>query len=90
MASAASPQASIREWMTPQPVTLTTKSSVGQTIEMMSEGGYRHLPIVDEQGQPSGVAAVRGIVHYLVDHFPQTIYNLPPEPGRRGADREGA
>jgi hypothetical protein len=66
------------------------RTTVGAAIEMMSAGGYRHLPIVDDQGVPLAVAAVQGIVHYLVDHFPQTIYTLPPEPGKTYADREGA
>ena len=46
---------------------------------MMAEGGYRHLPIVDQDQKPTGVLAVHGIVHYLVDHFPETVYNLPPD-----------
>jgi CBS domain-containing protein len=90
MASGGSAQQNIREAMTPQPAVLQDKTTVGVAIEMMAEGGYRHLPIVDEQGTPLAVAAVRGIVHYLVEHFPQTIYTLPPEPGKRYADREGA
>jgi hypothetical protein len=56
----------------------------------MVEGHYRHLPIVDEQGAPVAVAAVGGIVHYLVEHFPQTIYTLPPDPGKTYESREGA
>jgi hypothetical protein len=36
------------------------------------------------------VVAVGGIVHYLVEHFPQAIYTLPPEPGKRYMQREGA
>ena len=47
---------------------------------MMAEGGYRHLPMVDKARKPTGVVAVHGIVHYLVDHFPETVYNLPPDP----------
>jgi CBS domain-containing protein len=56
----------------------------------MAEGGYRHLPIVDEDGVPQGVLAVRGIVHYLVDHFPNTVYNLPPDPSKSFIARDGA
>lgn len=89
MADGASPQLSIRDRMSAHPVTLESKSTVGLAIEMMAEGGYRHIPMVDGAGMPRGVIAVRGIVHYLVDHFPQTIYNLPPEP-KRNYDREGA
>jgi CBS domain-containing protein len=90
MANGGSAQTNIREVMTPRPEVLQAQSTVGAAIKTMAEGGYRHLPIVDEKGVPVGVAAARGIVHYLVDHFPQTIYNLPPEPGKTYADREGA
>jgi CBS domain-containing protein len=80
----------LSERMARHPVALRENDSVGHAIELMSEGGYRHLPIVDAKNSPRGVLAVRGIVHYLIDHFPQTIYNLPPEPGRAPASREGA
>jgi hypothetical protein len=36
------------------------------------------------------VVAVHGIVHYLVDHFPATVYNLPPNPKNNQKEREGA
>jgi len=26
------------------------------------------------------VLSVKRIVHYLVEHFPSTVYNLPPDP----------
>ena len=80
----------VREVMSTNPVTVSPKSDVGEAIQRMSEGGYRHLPIVDEQGQASGIVAVRGLVHYLVEHFPATIYNLPPQPDSAPARREGA
>ena len=71
MAEGGSPQTNIRERDDRRARRRSTpRRSVGAAIEMMAEGGYRHLPIVDEQGVPTGVAAVRGIVHYLVDHFP--------------------
>lgn len=90
MADGGATHTNIREAMTPNPARLDSKSTVGHAIETMAEGGYRHLPIVNELGVPTGVAAVRGIVHYLVDHFPETIYTLPPEPGKKPSDRDGA
>lgn len=81
---------SIASAMTPRPCMVQAETTVGATIELMAEGGYRHLPIVRADGAPLGVASVRGIVNYLVDHFPQTIYTLPPEPGRSPTQREGA
>ena len=90
MANPCAPSRNIRELMTGQPTQLAPDTSVGAAIETMSEGGYRHLQIVDGAGHPQGVLAVRGIVHYLVDHFPETIYTLPPEPGKKPSDRDGA
>ncbi len=69
---------------------LQADTSMGETISKMSQGGYRHLPILDEAGKPIGMETVYGIVHYLVDHFPQTIYNLPPDPHSITSEREGA
>jgi CBS domain-containing protein len=76
--------------MSKNPVCLQADTSVSDAITTMSDGGYRHLPIVDSAGLPTGMASVYGIMHYLVDHFPQTIYNLPPEPSVGPSDREGA
>ncbi|HYO23500.1 MAG TPA: CBS domain-containing protein [Lacipirellulaceae bacterium] len=89
MAEGAAPSASILDVMTPQPARLDPGASVQAAIEAMAAGGYRHLPIVGLQRVPVGVAAVRGIVHYLVEHFPDTIYTLPPEPGKKPSDRDG-
>jgi CBS domain-containing protein len=89
MSDSGLPGMSIRDAMTADPTRLRSRDSVGVAIETMAEGGYRHLPIVDDDGVPSGVAAVRGIVHYLVDHFPETIYTLPPEPGKKPSERDG-
>src|SRR5262249_20076212 len=65
----------VRQVMTRNPATIPAKATVAEAIRSMSEGGYRHLPMVDDSGRPTGVVAVHGIVHYLVDHFPNTVYN---------------
>lgn len=80
----------ISRLMTADPKSLPADTTVGVAIQQMSVGRYRHIPILDDKSCPSGVASVYGIVHYLVDHFPQTIYNLPPQPGQVPAEREGA
>jgi CBS domain-containing protein len=90
MAAGGETGVSIRLAMTRSPTVLPVTATVGAAIDLMAQRGFRHLPIVDEQGVPQGVVAVQGIVHYLVDHFPQAIYTLPPEPGKRYMQREGA
>jgi CBS domain-containing protein len=80
----------VADCMTPDPVVVRRKESIGAAARRMEEGGYRHLPVVDETGRPAGVLSVKRIVHYLVEHYPATVYNLPPDPGVVQHEREGA
>lgn len=90
MASGQSPDLPIESLMSRKLTAVHEKSTVGEAIRLMSQGGYRRLPVLSADGQPTGVAAVHGIVHYLVEHFPQTIYTLPPKPDSVQVEREGA
>ena len=80
----------ITEAMTTTPVVLGKEATIGEAIRSMAAGDYRHVPIIDEHGKPVGMTVVKGIMHYLVDHFPETIYTLPPEPDSVPSEREGA
>ena len=76
--------------MTPSPKVVRRGSSVHAAVEMMETGGYRHLPVVGEDGQPVGVLSVKDVVRYLVEYFPARVYNLPPTPDQTQPAREGA
>ncbi len=78
--------------MSGKPVTVTDHDTVGEAISRMAAGGYRHLPIVSSirPTEATGMVDVRGIMRYLVEHFPNTIYNLSPKSSRATAEREGA
>jgi CBS domain-containing protein len=80
----------VSEFMTPDPVVVHPKEPIAAAVRRMVDGGYRHLPVVDDQGRPLGVLSVKRIMHYLVEHFPATVYNLPPDPGMVPQEREGA
>jgi len=80
----------IERVMTTNPIALSMRDTVAAAIGKMSKNGFRRLPIVDAGGRPMGVLTVRSILHFLVDHFPATVYNLPPTPHHRTATREGA
>jgi CBS domain-containing protein len=80
----------VRVCMTADPVSVHPKDPVSVAVRRMDEGGYRHLPVLDEQGSPVGILSVKRIVHYLAEHFPGTIYNQPPDPGVVQQQREGA
>ena len=78
------------ECMSGDPVVVDPKESIRAAVRRMEEGGYRHLPVVDDAGRAAGVLSVRRIVHYLVEHFPSTIHNQPPDPGHFPQRPEGA
>ncbi len=80
----------VSEVMTPKPVTVHDKDPIAVVVRRMDEGGYRHLPVLDERGKPVGVLSVKRIVRYLVEHFPSTVYNLPPDPAVVPQQPEGA
>lgn len=91
MAAGANFDEPLEKSMTRDPVVLSANDIVAKAITLMSEGGYRRLPIVDDSGRPTGIVTVQCILHYLVDHFPTVIYNLPPEPHHLAVRaREGA
>jgi len=79
----------MHECMTPEPVTVHPKDPISCAIKRMQKGGYRHLPVVIDD-KPVGILSVKRIVHYLVEHFPAMVYNLPPQLHATPSKREGA
>ncbi|MCB0359791.1 MAG: CBS domain-containing protein, partial [Bdellovibrionales bacterium] len=56
----------LSEVMTSSPHTQTMTSTMAFCLTMMSEGGYRHIPIVDDDDIPIGLVSVKDIVDYIV------------------------
>jgi predicted transcriptional regulator len=80
----------VSEVMIRNPVTIRKSDTVAKAIALMSAGGFRRLPLVDDRGNIEGVLKVSGLLHYLVEHFPKVVYTLPPEPHHKITAREGA
>lgn len=80
----------IEQVMTRDPTTVRASDTVRRAIALMGAGGYRHLPVTGDGGEPIGVLSVKDVVHYLVEHFPSRVYNLPPTPDQASPAREGA
>lgn len=68
----------VRRVMTAAPETLRPTDSIAYALNLMSLGGYRHIPLVDKGGAPVGVVSVKDIVGYVVGFFPKSVINLPP------------
>ena len=90
MASGSDLSVAVKDVMTTSPETIRDDETVKSAIKKMASGGYRRLPVVDQSGRPVGVLKVSMILHYLVQHFPQQVYNLPPSPNQVTLTREGA
>ena len=80
----------IESVMSHKPATILASETIRSAIEKMSIGGYRRLPVLDDNGCPVGLLKVSAILHYLVEHFPAFVYNLPPRPKQAVQQREGA
>jgi len=67
----------IEEVMTTDPETLSVRSSIASALNMMSVGGFRHIPVVDDEHRPVFLIRVRDVVEFIVEAFPREILNLP-------------
>ena len=77
----------IRDVMTPDPETLSPDDPIVYALNKMSVGGFRHVPLVDNTGQPVGIVSVKDIIDYIVDFFPNDVLTVPPDPARGEAWR---
>ncbi len=77
--------------MVEDPETLPIDAKLAWALNMMSVGGFRHLPVTDDRGCPAFILSVRDIVEFLVESFPAEILNLPPNFEReKSLSRDGA
>ncbi len=90
MAAGSNLDTPVEQIMSSDPESVSESDTVGSAISKMAEGGFRRLPIVDDRKRPVGLLKVSTILHYLVEHFPKFVYNLPPKPHHTTQQREGA
>jgi CBS domain-containing protein len=55
-------EARVRQWMTGDPITAVAEMDVGEAANVMLEHGFRHLPVLDGDGQVIGVVSLRRVV----------------------------
>ena len=62
--------------MTPSPQSLKEDARLVFAVHQMDLGGYRHLPILDRDGELQGVVSVRDLLRYLTERI--TASGCPP------------
>jgi CBS domain-containing protein len=62
-----SSEARVREWMTPNPVTVPPDTPVEEAGKIMLDAGFRHLPVVDDD-RPVGIVSIRDLAAWGIGH----------------------
>ncbi len=76
--------------MTRNPQTLTVDDTLFDATRFMDQGGYRRLPVVDADKTPVGIVDVKTVSHFLVQHFPEAVYNQASHDQLIAKNPEGA
>jgi signal-transduction protein with cAMP-binding, CBS, and nucleotidyltransferase domain len=79
----------VTEIMTSDPETLQLDDQIAFVMHTMHVGGFRHVPIVDEDDIPLHVISIRDVLAFVLDQFPRRVLNMPPRPFRGDTERYG-
>jgi CBS domain-containing protein len=55
----------VSEFMTSSVQALPATAKIAFALHRMDLGGYRHVPIVDDEGRPIGIFSIRDMLSYL-------------------------
>ncbi len=81
----------ISSCMTRDPLTLPADANVAFALSKMVLEGFRHIPLVDDDGRPTAVVSMRNLIEYLGEIHSREIMTIPPKPNQiRSRSREGA
>jgi CBS domain-containing protein len=59
-------EARVREWMTPDPITLTRDASAAEAARIMLENRFRHIPIVEDE-HTVGIVSIRDVARWRAE-----------------------
>lgn len=65
-------ETAVKEFMTGNPVSVTPDAPIAYALNLMSHGGFRHLPVIAE-GVILGVINVKDLIDAVVDSFVKAL-----------------
>jgi len=68
----------IDEFITPNPESVTSDDPVAYALNKMYVGGFRNVPVVNDELYPIGIVSISDIIATIADYFHGEIINLPP------------
>ena len=79
-----SSEARVREWMTADPQVVSESTDPVEAVQIMLEGGFRHLPVVENE-RAVGIVSIRDLAEWSIrsqpDQASPSLADLAP--GRR-------
>jgi CBS domain-containing protein len=57
----------VEDYMTANPITASASWDVRDAARQMLEFGFRHLVVLGDRGEPSGIISIRDLVRVLLD-----------------------
>ena len=79
----------VAEVMTSDPEHIRRGDRLSTAVRLMRRRGYRHVPVVDDDGRVLGCIRHEDVVDYLAQVYPAEVLNLPPDPQQVILTREG-
>ena len=64
-------EARVRQWMTPDPVTITPDLTIEEAAKIMFDNNFRHLPVVKD-GRALGIVSLRLLARWAFDQSVQS------------------
>ncbi len=68
----------IDEFITQDPDYVTPDDPLAYALNKMHIGGYRNVPVVNDELYPMGIISITDIISTIADYFHSEIINLPP------------
>lgn len=62
--------------MTPDPVAQPADALLGYVLNLMCQGGFRHIPIIDAENRPVGIISVKDVADYIVKTMVDDLLNF--------------
>jgi CBS domain-containing protein len=59
-------RATVGGWMTPNPETVDAAESTGHAAALMIHGGFRHLPVTEDD-RLAGIISIRDLIRFSLD-----------------------
>ena len=69
-------ETTISQHMTADPVTAEMDTTLAFALNLMSHGGFRHLPIVDSDKRAVGVVSVKDIIDHIVERMTEDLLSF--------------